>query len=517
MRHGSRIAASPPGSGTGSRWARRSNDAEVAAQQLAAPERPVGAVARCRRRRARAPGRSRRARPGRRRRGRGGAGRRRARRPARAPTSSTGTRGAGRGRSTSRLDVEHREVELEIGAERAVGQLGVEVAEMRREERLAAARDAERALQLGADGDDRARRRDRQRQRAGRVAARAADREGGADDRVLAAAVDRPVVGEERVGDPAEPLARLVVVERDRLVGAVAARHHQSGRRSRRAADGAAACTAASRRATGVPGATDGATGASGRRRTSTIGRSRDAEQRRLVRRRRSASALGLAVITANGLSSRCLRARSRATAVLVGGVAGEVVAAEPLDGEDRAVAQELDRRPRAAATSRGPQTGQAIGSAWKRRSPGSSYSRAAVGAQREAGHRRSSAGRTGRRVDDREPRPALRAVDERVAVAAVARVEELAQAVVARGDVRRDQRRAARRLRSRAIAELGLAARRRAADVDGVDARERRRLVAERARRSGRAPARRPRPRSRRRSPSLRTKPPSPCRRASP
>ena len=76
-RHGSRIAASPPGSGTGSRWASRSKRGEVAAQELAAPERAVRRRSRCRRRRARAPAPARRARPGRPRRGRGGAGRRR--------------------------------------------------------------------------------------------------------------------------------------------------------------------------------------------------------------------------------------------------------------------------------------------------------------------------------------------------------------------------------------------------------------------------------------------------------
>ena len=69
--------------------------------------------------------------------------------------------------------------------------------------------------------------RHRQPQRRGRVAARAADREARADDRVLAAAVDRPVVGEEQVGDVAEAPSRLVVVEGDRLVGAVAARQHE--------------------------------------------------------------------------------------------------------------------------------------------------------------------------------------------------------------------------------------------------------------------------------------------------
>ena len=91
--------------------------------------------------------------------------------------------------------------------------------------------------------------------------------------------------------------------------------------------------------------------------------------------------------MSANGFSSRCLRARSRATARRVAGAAGQVVAAEALDGHDRPGAQQRRapprRRPRrlrgaAAPTSRarGPQSGQAFGWAWKRRSAGSSYSR---------------------------------------------------------------------------------------------------------------------------------------------
>ena len=124
---------------------------EVAAQQLAAPERPVGAVARCRRGRARAPRPSRRARRGRPRRARGGAGRSTSGsvllvRPLRRRGSRDGGRRRPRPGSTPSIV----EVEREVGAERAVGGLGVEVAEVRREERLAAARDAERALQLGA-------------------------------------------------------------------------------------------------------------------------------------------------------------------------------------------------------------------------------------------------------------------------------------------------------------------------------------------------------------------------------
>ena len=44
------------------------------------------------------------------------------------------------------------EVEREVGAERRVGALTIEVAEMRREEGVLAARYAERALQLGTRG-----------------------------------------------------------------------------------------------------------------------------------------------------------------------------------------------------------------------------------------------------------------------------------------------------------------------------------------------------------------------------
>jgi hypothetical protein len=83
---------------------------------------------------------------------------------------------------------------------------------------------------------------------------------------------------------------------------------------------------------------------------------------------------------------------------------------------------------------------------------------RPALRAERESSHgrQRPVVGDAGH---DREARPALRAVDERVQVAAVARVEELAQAVVARGDIRRDQRGAAM-LFAEPDSELGLAER---------------------------------------------------------
>ena len=100
----------------------------------------------------------------------------------------------------------------------------------------------------------------------------------------------------------------------------------------------------------------------------------------------------GSRTMTANGLSPRRLRRRSSATASRLVGVAGEVVAAEALDRDDRARRAAVATRPRRArrvtvagvagargrtSASRGPQSGQQIGWAWKRRSAGSAYSAA--------------------------------------------------------------------------------------------------------------------------------------------
>ncbi len=88
------------------------------------------------------------------------------------------------------------------------------------------------------------------------------------------------------------------------------------------------------------------------------------------------------------------------------------------------------------SSRTRGPQTGQALGWAWKRRSTGSSYSLPALGAHLEARHR----GRrpvVGHRAGYGEARPAVGAVGERVAVAPVRWVEDLC-----RGSHRRWRRR---------------------------------------------------------------------------
>jgi hypothetical protein len=53
------------------------------------------------------------------------------------------------------LDAKHCEIELEVRAEGLVGRLGVQVAQMRRDERLHSARHAESAFELRTGGHDR--------------------------------------------------------------------------------------------------------------------------------------------------------------------------------------------------------------------------------------------------------------------------------------------------------------------------------------------------------------------------
>ena len=93
----------------------------------------------------------------------------------------------------------------------------------------------------------------------------------------------------------------------------------------------------------------------------------------------------------------------------------------------------------------RGPQSGQAMVCAWKRRSSGSWYSAGAPRAHRELAPSwsRPVVGQVG---DDGVARPAVGAGDERVPVPAVGRVAHFAQAVLADRDVRRDAGCASRR-----------------------------------------------------------------------
>ncbi len=186
-------------------------------------------------------------------------------------------------------------------------------------------RQAERVLQLRAAGEHRAGEA-RERGTAHRdgfrhVAARPPDQHRAATDGaghgVVGPDVDGPVVGEERVGDTAQPVKRVLVAVGDRLVGDVSAGQHQRAadrgeqqvvqrrvgqhdaelpvaRRGRRGDGRVRAPRAAARSAwPGWPA------GPPRRRRPGTSRR----------------AAARSAAMTANGLSSRCLRARNAATA----------------------------------------------------------------------------------------------------------------------------------------------------------------------------------------------------------
>ena len=128
----------------------------------------------------------------------------------------------------------HREQPLEVRdavLERAE-RLGVlEVADVVRDPGAAAAGQAERALELGPAGKHVAGGGHRQREHARHRAARPAQRQRpparDPQHRVVGARLDRPVVEHERVGDGVQPLERVVVLVGDRLVGDVAAGHHQ--------------------------------------------------------------------------------------------------------------------------------------------------------------------------------------------------------------------------------------------------------------------------------------------------
>ena len=139
----------------------------------------------------------------------------------------------------------------------------------------------------------------------------------------------------------------------------------------------------------GAPGATAGATAAEGSRGASTIGRSGRSS---IARSRgpsstRSAAASAEATSSANGLSSRCLRDRSSATAPGSPARQARWYPPTPLTATIRPASSASSAaasgpppgcsgEPSARSSfSDGPQSGQALGWAWNRRLPGSSYS----------------------------------------------------------------------------------------------------------------------------------------------
>ena len=318
-------------------------------------------------------------------------------------------------------------------------------------------------------------------------------------------------MGEEQVGDRAEPLQRIIVAVGDRLVGDVAAGHHQRhtgvdceqmvqrrvGQHHAQLADqgGDAVGDAGSRTPAGqddrpIPRAQQFRLPVSQLDQLGGGGEVLDHQRERPV----------LAVLA---------RAQRRDRLGIVG-AAGEVVAAEALDRDDRTGDQRRRRRRdgigRVAETrilaggvrEPGPRP---AGRAGVRLRVEAAIERVLVlGAARlahlESGHRRQRPV-VGDSLDDREPRPAVGAVDEGVAESAIARVEELGEAVLAGRGVRRD--RSARLTPGLALEdpEPALSARRQLLRHDAVDRRQRRRLRRPGARGNPTRRAAHPRPRS--------------------
>jgi hypothetical protein len=141
------------------------------------------------------------------------------------------------------------------------------------------------------------------------------------------------------------------------------------------------------------PGLTAGVTAPSGRRRSSTMGRSRDASRAAAAggTSARAAASANVRTITASGLASRCLRSRRRRTAASsVASVARwkppRPFTATIRPARSRAAASASAAAPVGApgtpsSQRRGPQAGQLLVSEWWRRSPGVAYS------ARHAGH----------------------------------------------------------------------------------------------------------------------------------
>ena len=260
------------------------------------------------------------------------------------------------------------------------------------------------------------------------------------DDGVVAADVDPAVVAEHAVHERRQAGERVVVLVGDGLVAEVAARHHERPahasqqqvvqRRVRQqhaelrqpgghAGGHRGARPGGARARSGGPGAVSAATAASVEHAEVPGGGEVGHHHR-------------------EGLVVACLAPAQLGHRRVVARIDGQVEAADALHGDDPARPQGR-RPPRVSASSptvsstsatsavdvhrrRGPQSGQALGWAWKRRSVGSSYSAWHAAHITKSGHRR---GRpvVGHRAHDRVAGTAVGAVRERVAVTTVAGV----------------------------------------------------------------------------------------------
>ena len=243
------------------------------------------------------------------------------------------------------------EVGEAVGERPVRGQV-LEVAVVRCDVGPPAAGEGERVLQLGADRQQRPRGRDRQRERLGRVPPAAPDdrRPSGDDprDRVVVAGPDLPVVDEERVGEAGEALRGVGIVGGQRLVGEVA-RGEDEG-----PPDGLEEEMV--ERGVGQEDPEAGVPGRNRRGQARLAPAAGDEEDDRAFRAVQQASLDG--ADTGERLRGRhvgdhdrerlgpaTLAVAQRSDGRLVGGVAGEVIAAEALHGDDSS--RRGGRRPR--------------------------------------------------------------------------------------------------------------------------------------------------------------------------
>ena len=249
-------------------------------------------------------------------------------------------------------------------------------------------------------------------------------------------------------------------------------RWRPAAHRNTRAADGAAGCMAGMTPISSRPGATSGAIVERGARSTSTMGRAAlskacSAAGSSSACSRDRVETIGAALRKHDGerLVRPSLAIAQRQRRRGLARIAHQVIAADAFDGEVRLPTCSKSRPPRqrlvghrarrdagfCSSVSCGPQAGTRAaprGSAGHRRR----VFRGARRAQREARHRRVRP-IVGQRVDQRVTRPALRAVDERIAISAVARIVEFAPAVLAHEVVRPARKRSPpMRLRYRRI-----------------------------------------------------------------
>ena len=382
-----------------------------------------------------------------------------------------------------RLEVEQPLQMRQVRLEGSVRQQVFEIAGVRSHVRSPAAHQREGVLQLRADRKEGLRSGDRKREWLRRVAAGPAYQAFAPvhdpRDRVVVAAPDLAVMRQERVGDRRQSLERLGIVRGERLVRQVAAgqndgtaqplqqqvvqrrvreeepdaavqgrrpcwlrRYHPvSERRFHSARPVAVAVAAPVARPAAAP--------------LHEHDRSRWGDEQRLLLRRH----FGLSTRRRKVPDHHRERLRPTMLAVAQPGdghgirrVAGEVVAAEALDSHDPPGAQirKRGRQRRFPMRRRGSVAGTPVRQLWTavgardRLGVETAIRRVAIfglarGAQPELAHRGPGA-IVRKLIDDRCPRTAVGAVGERVAVASVVRVEQLAQAIVAGGDVGREQ-----------------------------------------------------------------------------